>query len=319
MKLLKPLAAVAALLAVCTASAQTFPGRPIRMLVGYAPGGGADVLARLLAVRLADAAGQQVVVDNRPGAGGTVAAAILGKSVADGHTVYFSDASFVTAPGIHARLPYDTLKDFVAVGNACALPLAFVVHPSVPAAGPAEFMALIKAHPGKYSYGTPGVGTLHHLTTELLKKQTGIQMTHVPYKGAAPAMTDLMGGHIPVAVTSATAALAQVKGGKLRIVGVTSARRIPGAPDIPALAEAMPGFEVTNDLFFIAPAGTAAATIRAFNTLLNNVLSQKELADSYLAQGAIVAPTTPAQLSARIVKDVAKWRAVAQEAGIRAD
>ena len=186
------------LLIPCGAQAQAFPSKSVRLLVGYAPGGGADVLARLLAVKLGDALGQQVAVDNRSGAGGTITAGILAKSAPDGHTVYFSDAAFATAPGIYDQLPYDTLKDFAPVGNVASLPLAFVVHPSVPATTPVEFMALLKANPGKYSYGTPGVGTLHHMTAEMLKKQTGIQMTHVPYKGAAPAMTDLMGGHILV-------------------------------------------------------------------------------------------------------------------------
>ena len=303
----------------CGAQAQTFPNKSIRMLVGYAPGGGADILARLLALKLTDALGQQVVVDNRPGAGGTVTANILAKSVADGHTVYFSDAAFVTAPGIYDQLPYDTIKDFAPVGNTSSLPLAFVVHPTVPAATPGEFIALLKANPGKYSYGTPGVGTLHHLTTELLKKQIGLQIAHVPYKGAAPAMTDLMGGHIPIAVTSATAALAQVKGGKLRIVGLTSRQRVPSAPDIPTIAEAVPGFEVTNDLFVLAPAGTPSAAIAAWSAALKMVFSQKDLQDSYLAQGALVAWSAPAELSARIGKDVAKWKAVAKEAGIRGD
>ena len=146
----------------------------------------------------------------------------------------------------------------------------------------------------KYSYGTPGVGTLHHLTTEFLKKQIGIQVSHVPYKGAAPAMVDLMGGHIPVAVTSATAALAQVKGGKLRIVGLTSRQRISSAPDISTIAEAVPGFEVTNDLFVLARAGTPPAAIAALSAALKTVFSQKELQDAYLTQGAIVAWSSPA-------------------------
>ena len=319
MKSLPKIVLASLLMFSCGAQAQAFPSKSVRLLVGYAPGGGADVLARLLAVKLGDALGQQVAVDNRPGAGGTITAGILAKSAPDGHTVYFSDAAFATAPGIYDQLPYDTVKDFSPVGNVASLPLAFVVHPSVPAATPAEFMALLKANPGKYSYGTPGVGTLHHLTTELLKKQTGILMTHVPYKGAAPAMTDLMGGHILVAVTSATAALAQVKGGKLRIVGVTSRQRIPGAPDIPALAEAVTGFAVTNDLFLLAPAGTPAAAITALNAALKSVLTQKELQESYLAQGALVELSTPEELAARIVRDVAKWRGVAKESGIRAE
>ena len=305
--------------AAAAAHAQNFPTKPVRLLVGYAAGGGADVLARLLSTRLADTLGQQVIVDNRPGAGGTLAGGILANSTPDGHTVYFSDASFVTAPAIYAQLPYDTFKDFAPVGNTSSLPLAFVVHPSMAAKTPAEFVALVKASPGKYSYGTPGVGTLHHLTTELLKKQIGIQVSHVPYKGAAPAMADLMGGHIPIAVTSATAALGQVKGGKLRIVGITSRARLSSASDIPTIAEAVPGFEVTNDLFVLARAGTPVSSVNALSRALKTVFSQKDLQDAYLSQGAIVAWSSPADLAAQIKRDVPKWRAVAKEAGIRAE
>ena len=298
--------------------AQAPTGKSVRMLVGYAAGGGADILARLLLPRLAEALGQSVVIDNRPGAGGTIAASLLANAAPDGQTLYFSDAGFVTAPGIYDQLSYDPITGIAPVANIASLPLAYSVHPSVAAASPAELIAVLKASPDKFSYGTPGIGTLHHLSVELMKKQTGIRMTHIPYKGAAPALTDLMSGQIPLAVTSATAALAQAAGGKLRVIGLTSRERITSAPSVATMAEGLPGFVATNDLFILAPAGTPSATIARINGALRTVLAQKELQDTYLAQGAIVEWTSAEELAARIRRDIDRWRALAKEASIRA-
>lgn len=288
------------------------------MLVGYAAGGGADILARLLAPRLSEALGQAIIVDNRPGAGGTIASALLANSAPDGLTVYFSDAGFVTAPGIYEQLPYDPIAAFAPIGNVATLPLAYSVNPAVPAATPAELIAMLKANPGKYSYGTPGIGTLHHLSVELMMRQTGIRMTHVPYKGAAPALVDLMSGQIPLAITSSTAALAQVAGGKLRVIGLTSRERIASAPNVAAMAEGLPGFAATNDLFLLAPAGTPMASIARISGALKTVCAQKGLEDAYLAQGAIVEWSGPEESAARIARDIGRWRALAKEASIRA-
>lgn len=302
----------------CAASAQGQSGKPVRMLVGYAAGGGADILARLLSTKLGEALGQSVIIDNRPGAGGTIAAGILANATPDGTTLYFSDAGFVTAPGIYEKLPYDPVSAFAPVANVAALPLAYSVHPSVPASTPAELIALLKANPEKYSYGSPGIGTLHHLTVELLKKQTGIRMTHVPYKGAAPALTDLIGGQIPLAVTSSTAALAQASGGKLRVIGLTSRERISSAPNVATMAEGLPGFVATNDLFVLAPAGTPPATIARINAALRAVLAPREMQEAYLAQGAIVEWTSAEEITARIHRDIERWRGLAKDASIRA-
>ncbi len=298
------------------ASAQS--DKPIRMLVGYAAGGGADILARILAPALSGQLGQPIIVDNRPGAGGTIASAVLAKSPPDGLTVYFSDAGFVTAPGIYESLPYDPIGAFSPIANVAALPLAYSVHPSVPATTPAELIALLKANPDKYNYGSPGIGTLHHLSVELIKKQTGIRVTHVPYKGAAPALTDLMGGQIALAITSSTAALAQASSGKLRVIGLTSRERIAGFPNVATMGEGLPGFVATNDLFLVAPAGTPAASISRISGALKTVLSRKELADAFLAQGAIVEWAGTEDVTARITRDISRWRTLAKEASIRA-
>lgn len=293
-------------------------GKPVRMLVGYAAGGGADILARLVAPKLAEALGQPVVIDNRPGAGGTIAAAALANAAPDGLTLYYSDAGYVTAPGIYDKLPYDPLTAIVPVANVASLPLAYSVHPSVNATTPAELLALLKASPERFSYGTPGIGTLHHLSVELIKKQLGIRMTHVPYKGAAPALTDLMAGQIPLAVTSATAALSQAAGGKVRVIGLTSRERISSAPNVAAMAEGLPGFVATNDLFLLAPAGTPSAAITRVGGALKTVLAQKEMQDAHLAQGAIVEWTSAEDLGARMRRDIERWRSLAKEASIRA-
>ena len=298
--------------------AQSPAGKPVRLIVGYAAGGGADILARLLLPRLAEALGQSVLVDNRPGAGGTIAAALLAGAVPDGQTLYFSDAGFVTAPGIYDQLPYDPATGIAPVANVASLPLAYSVHPSVPATTPAELIAVLKANPDKYSYGSPGIGTLHHLSAELVKKQTGIRMTHIPYKGAAPALTDLMGGQIPLAITSATAALGQAGSGKLRVIGLTSRERIASAPGVAVMAEGLPGFIATNDLFVLAPGGTPPATIARINAAVKAALAYKDLQDGFLAQGAIVEWTSTEDLAARIKRDIERWRALARDASIRA-
>jgi tripartite-type tricarboxylate transporter receptor subunit TctC len=303
---------------VSSAFAQPQSGKPVRLIVGYAAGGGADILARLMVPRLAEALGQPVMVDNRPGAGGTIAAAQLAASAPDGQTLYFSDAGFVTAPGIYDQLPYDPNLGIAPVANVASLPLAFSVHPSVAATTPAELIALLKANPDKYSYGSPGIGTLHHLSAELIKKQTGIRMTHIPYKGAAPALTDLIGGQIPLAITSATAALGHAGSGKLRVIGLSSRERISSAPSVATMAEGLQGFSATNDLFVLAPGGTSTATIARINAAVKVALSSKELQESFLAQGAIVEWTSTEDLAIRIKRDIERWRSIAKEASIRA-
>jgi tripartite-type tricarboxylate transporter receptor subunit TctC len=308
---------IAALLLPLAAAGQGSE-KPIRLLVGYAAGGGADILARLLVPSLSVQLGQTIVVDNRPGAGGTIASALLAKSSADGLTLYYSDAGFVTAPAIYDSLPYDAVGAFAPVANIAALPLAYSVHPSVAATTPGELLALLKANPGKFSYGTPGIGTLHHLSAELIKKQTGIQMEHVPYKGAAPALVDLMSGQILIAVTSSTAALAQSASGKVRVIGLTRSERIPAFPNVATMSEGLPGFVATNDLFILAPAGTPPAVIARLADAIRVVLTRKELQDAYLAQGAIAEWGGPQELSTRISRDIARWRALAKEASIKA-
>jgi len=298
--------------------AQTYPNKPVRMLVGYAAGGGADALARLTATHLAESLGQQVLVENRAGAGGTLAADAVAKAPADGYTLLFGETGLLIAPAVYASVPFDPLKSFAAVGSVCALPLVVVANPSVPAKNTAELVALLKANPGKYSYASPGVGTVHHLAMELFKKQGGFDFVHVPYKGAAPIIPDLIGGQIPLAILSAPPALAQARAGKLKAIALTSPVKLAGAPDWPALADTFPGFDASPRLFVLAPAGTPAAIIARLDAALKAILAKSAVQETLMAQGATAVPASAEELGAFMATEVRKWGVVARESGAKA-
>jgi tripartite-type tricarboxylate transporter receptor subunit TctC len=299
------------------AGAQTYPSRPIRLFVGYAAGGGADALARLTALQLGDALGQAVVVENRPGAGGTLAADALAKSPADGYTLYFADTAVLIAPAVYATVPYDPLKSFAPVAAVATLPLVVVANLQVPARNAAELIALLKANPGKYSYASPGIGTVHHLAMELFRKQAGFDYVHVPYKGATAFIPDLESGQIPLGILSAPPALAQVKAGKIRAIAVTSRVKIAGAADWPALADTLPGFDASPALFILAPAGTPAAVIAKLEAAVGAMLAKPAVLEILAAQGATPMHAGSAALGKFIAAEVRKWGAVAREAGAK--
>jgi tripartite-type tricarboxylate transporter receptor subunit TctC len=305
-------------LALATAAqSQPYPNKPIRMFVGYAAGGGADGLARVVASKLGDALGQQVVVDNRPGAGGTIAADALAKAAADGYTLYFADTAILIAPAVYAKLTFDPMASFAPVGGACTLPLVFVANPAVPASSPAELIALLKASPGKFSYGSPGFATVQHLAFELFKKQAGVDVVHVPYKGAAPMMPDLISGQIPLGIISASPALAQSKAGKLKAIALSSPVSLPAAPDWPAMAATLPGFDASPRLFILAPAGTPQAVVAQLNGALKTALAQPDLQENFARQGATPDWSSPEALAAQIAAETRKWTAVARDAGLK--
>lgn len=297
--------------------AQTYPARPVRMLVGFAAGGGADALARIVAAKLSVSLGQQVVVDNRPGAGGTIAADALTKSAPDGYTIYFADTAVLIAPAMYEKVSYDPVKSFAPVGSVCTLPLAIVVNPSVPAKTTAELIRLLRANPGKYSYGTPGVGTLHQLAMELFKKEAGVDIVHIPYKGAAPSVTDLLGGVLPVAVVSLPVALVNAKADKLRVIAVTSATRHPSAPDWPPVSDTLRGFEASPWLFLIAPRDTPAPIVARLNEALKQALEQPDLLEAFAKQGATARWSTADTLESEIQSEVRKWDAVVRTSGAK--
>lgn len=303
---------------LCTgAGAQSYPAKPVRMLVGYAAGGGADALARILAAKLSDPLAQQVLVENRPGAAGTLAADALAKAPPDGYTLYFADTAILIAPSMYAKLPYDAAKSFAPVAGVCTLPLAIVVNASFPANTPQELIAVLRAAPGKYSYASPGVGTVQHFAAEMFKKMAGVNLLHIPYKGAAPIVPDLIGGQVPIAVISASPAIAQARAGRLRAIALTTAQRLPSAPDWPALAETLPGFDAAPRLFLLAPAGTPAVVVRRLNEAVRAVLAAKDLIEGFERQGATTTPSSAEELGSQMGAEVARWAAVARDSGIR--
>jgi len=300
------------------ALAQPYPSRPIRMFVGYAAGGGADALARLTATQIGETLGQTVVVENRPGAGGTVAADALAKAPADGYTLYFADTAVLIAPAVYASVPYDPVKSFAPVAAVATLPLVVVTNPQVPARTAAELIALLKANPGKYSYGTPGIGTVHHLAMELFRKQGGFDYVHIPYKGATAFIPDLVSGQLPIGILSAPPALAQVKAGKVRAIAVTSPVKVTGATEWPALADTLPGFDASPALFLLAPAGTPAAVVNRLEAAVKAMHARPAVLDTLAAQGAIPMQAGADELAKFIASEVRKWSAVAKESGAKA-
>lgn len=298
--------------------AQQYPAKPLRMLVGYSAGGGADALARLIAAKMADGLGQQVLVENRPGAGATIAAAALASSPPDGYTIFFADTALLIAPAIYQKLSFDPVKSFAPVSGACTTPLVIAVNNEVKATSVAELISTLKANPGRLSYGSPGIGTVHHLAMETFKRQAGVDIVHVPYKGASAIIPDVISGQLQIGIISAPPALAQSKAGRLRPIALTSPVRVAGA-DWPALADTLPGFDASPRLFVLAPAGTPAGVVTKLNETLKTALASKDLLDAFSAQGAFADWSTPQALGILMAQESLRWAQVARDAGIKAE
>lgn len=298
--------------------AQQYPAKPLRMLVGYSAGGGADALARLIAAKMADGLGQQVLVENRPGAGATIAAAAVASSLPDGYTIFFADTALLIAPAIYQKLSFDPVKSFAPVSGACTTPLVIAVNNEVKAASAAELISTLKANPGRLSYGSPGIGTVHHLAMETFKRQAGVDIVHVPYKGASAIIPDVISGQLQIGIISAPPALAQSKAGRLRPIALTSPVRVAGA-DWPALADTLPGFDASPRLFVLAPAGTPAGVVTKLNETLKTALASKDLLDAFSAQGAFADWSTPQALGVLMAQESLRWAQVARDAGIKAE
>ena len=298
--------------------AQPYPSKPLRMMVGYSAGGGADALARLVAGKMSEGLGQQVLVENRPGAGATIAAAAVATSAPDGYTLFFADTALLIAPGIYQKLSFDPVKSFAPVSGAVTTPLVVVVNSELKAQSIAELIALAKASPGRLSYGSPGIGTVHHLAMETFKRQAAVEIVHVPYKGAAAIVPDVISGQLQVGIISAPPALAQAKAGRLRPLALTSPVKVAGA-DWPAMADTLPGFDASPRLFILAPAGTPEEVIARLNGLLKSALSSPELLSSFAAQGAFADWSTPQALGTRMAEEARRWAQIAKDAGIKAE
>jgi tripartite-type tricarboxylate transporter receptor subunit TctC len=296
---------------------QDYPVRPVRMLVGYPPGGGMDAIARVLAPKVAEALGQQLVVENRPGASGGVAAEALANSPADGYVLMLAESGTLALPSVNPRVTLDPVRQFAPVGGVCMLPMAFVVNAAFPAASTSELIAALKANPSKYNYASPGVGTLQHLAFELFKRQAGVNALHVPYKGAAAMMPDLISGQVPIGVISALAAMGPTRAGRIRTLAVTSPQRLPSAPDWPAMSETLPGFSAAPNVFVVAPAATPQAIVSRVNGAIRGALASRDLQESFAKQGATATPSSPEELRAQIAEEVKRWAAVVRDSGIK--
>lgn len=301
--------------------AQQYPTKPIRFIVGFAAGGGNDMIARTLGRKLTDSMGQQVIVDNRPGSSGVVAAVIVAKAPADGYTLFSGSIStLATNVSTYAKLPYDPLRDFAPITTTMQGPYLFTLHPGVQAATVKEFIALAKAAPGKINYASAGSGGGNHLSQELFRTMAGIQMVHVPYKGAAEQVTAVMGGQVQMSFIQVQVALPQVRAGRLRALGITSAQRSPVAADVPTIAESgVPGYEATSWQGVVVPAGTPRAIIDRLYREVAKALQSPEVAERLAAEGATAGGITPEAFAAHIKNEIAKWAKVVKLSGTRAD
>jgi tripartite-type tricarboxylate transporter receptor subunit TctC len=299
--------------------AQDYPTRPVRLLVGYAPGGGMDTISRVLAPKLSEALGRQFIVENRPGASGSVAAEALVNAPPDGHVLMVAESGTLALPAVNPRVTLDPVRQFAAVGGICMLPMAFVVNPGFPAQTTRELVAELKANPNKYSYASPGIGSLQHLAFELFKRRAGVSAVHVPYKGATAMMPDIMNGQVPVGVISALAAMGPTRSGRIRTLAVTSPQRLPSAPEWPTMAETLPGFSAAPNVFLVAPAKTPGSVIQKLSLAVRNALASKEVEENLAKQGATTTPSSPSELSSQINEEVKRWAAVVKDAGIKVD
>ncbi len=311
---------ISALLMTSGAIAQQYPTKPIRLIVPFAPGGGTDITARAIAMKLTEALGQTVVVDNRAGANGTIGADIAAKAPPDGYTLSMISSSHSVNPSIMKKLPYDLVTDLAPVTQATSQPYALVLHPSVAAKSVKELIALVKAKPNSLNYGSSGTGGLSHLSGALLCSMTGITMTHIPYKGGSPALTDLVGGQIQLLFSTILQAQSQLKGGRVRALAVTTAKRSAGAPDLPTMHEAgVTGYEVAGWYGMVAPLKTPAAIIARLNTEAVKALRGPDIKDKLAADGSEPVGSTSEAFGLHIKTEVAKWNKLVKEASIRAE
>ncbi len=308
------------LLAAGSAVAQPYPTKPIRLIVPFAPGGGTDITGRAIAMKLSEALGQTVVVDNRAGANGTIGADIAAKAPPDGYTLSMISSSHSVNPSIMKKLPYDLINDLAPITQATTQPYALILHPSVAAKSVKELIALVKAKPNSLNYGSSGTGGLSHLSGALLCSMTGITMTHIPYKGGSPALTDLVGGQIQILFSTILQAQSQLKGGRVRALAVTTARRSAGAPDLPTMQEAgVAGYEVAGWYGMVAPLKTPAAIIARLNTETVKALRAADIKDKLAADGSEPVGSTSEAFSLHIKTEVAKWQKLVKDANIRAE
>ena len=315
------LAAVAALLMTAAESgAQNYPTKSIRLVAPSTPGDAPDVIARLVAERLSVALGQQVVVENRPGAGGVVGSEIVAKAAPDGYTLIMGNAgSHGINAAVYSSLPYNILKDFAPISQIAVAPNVFVVNPELPVKTIPEFIAYAKARPGQLSYASGGNGSSSHMSMELLKSMAGIDVVHVPYKGSTPALTDVIGGQVALMSVNMPPAVPHVKAGKLRALAVTTRMRSPSMPDLPTVGESLAGYETVAWFGVLAPAGTPKDVVNRLSTEIGRIARSAEMRERLAGMGAEPVGGTPDEFAAVMARDIAKWTTLAKSVGIKID
>lgn len=317
--------AAAALIAVLatapTVHAQTYPAKPVRIIIAQAPGSTTDVVSRLLGQKLQEYTGQGFVIDARPGAGGSIGTEVAAKAPADGYTLIMGNNSTHGAnPALYSKLGYDAVRDFAPITLVASTPYVLVVHPSLPVTTVKQLIALAKSRPGQINYASAGNGSTHHLSGELLKTMGGIDMVHIPYKGTTPAITALIGGEATMMFATATGIVPHVKSGKVKALAVTTAKRAPALPDTPTVAEAaLPGFEIISWFGLLAPAGTPAPILQRLNTETVKALATPEVRTGLANQGLDVASSTPEVFADYVRSEIAKFTKLAKAANIRMD
>jgi len=316
----KALLILTAVLFAATAHCETYPSRPITLLVPAAAGGGNDTVARTVAEKMSRLLGQQIVIENRPGAGGSLAARQVARSEPDGYTIGIGNpATLAIAPAMLPNVGYDPVKDFVPVGMIAASPHIILINNFIPAKTLGEFIALAKAEPGKYTFASGGAGSPAHLGPELLASMAGIKLTHVPYKGTGPAIADLLGGHVSMTYSSLPPALGLVREGKVRPIAIASVKRSALLPEVPTASETLPGYESTQRYGIIAPANTPREIVMRLNTALNEALTSEDVKSRIAADGADTAPSTPEEYAADVAAAAAKWGGFIKQLGLKAE
>lgn len=320
MKLLHLVAALLAALAAAPASPQAYPAKPVRVIVTFPPGGTPDIYGRIMAAELAKVWNQPVVVENRTGAGGTIGTDSVAKSAPDGYTLLFAaDASITIAPHLYSKLPYDPVRDFAPIVNVAEGPFVMLAHPSFPANNVSELIALARANPGKYSYASSGAGSQHHLAMETMRATTGIDLVHIPYKGFGQGMADLLASQVPVMFGGITATLPLIRSGKVKALGVTSPQRSKALPDVPAIAETLPGFDIQAWYGFLAPAGTPREIVARINADVVTIVRRPDFQERLARDAIVPVANSPDEFAAQIRADLARWAKVAQAAGVKLD
>lgn len=300
--------------------AQSWPTKPVRMIIAFPPGGPTDLVSRVLAQKLSEQLGQQVIVDNKPGAGGNIAAELAARATPDGYTIFYNTSAIVIGPALYGKVNYDTLKDFAPVLLTASVPMVLVVNPQLPARSVKEFVDLAKTRSGALNYSSSGTGTITHLASAMMSTQTGIQTQHIPYKGSAPGLVDLASGQTQFMIDTINTVLPYVRDNRLRGLAVTSAKRSPLLPDLPTLAEAgISGFEAAAWQGIVVPTGTPNEIVQKLNAEVNKALTHPDIRSRLAAQGADILGGTPAEYAAYLRSEMPRWAKAVKDSGAKAE